>query len=60
MADDHFLPTVFTPRLAVIALTQISSVLHDAMHRPRKWAVILVVHGLDESAMNNSARRGGP
>ena len=33
--DHHFLPTVFTPGLAVRALTQISSV-HDAMHRPRK------------------------
>jgi len=34
--DHHFLPTVFTPRLAAIPLTQKSNVLHDAMHRPRK------------------------
>ena len=39
VADDayhHFLPTVFAPGLAARALTQISNVLHDAMHRPRK------------------------
>ena len=35
-ADHHFLPTVFAPGLAAIPLTQISNVLHDAMHRPRK------------------------
>ena len=35
-ADHDFLPTDFTPSLAAIAFTQISNVLHDAMHRPRK------------------------
>ena len=58
--DRRFLPTVFTPRLAAIVLTHISSVLYDATHRPRKGAVILVVHGLDESMLNGSVRRGGP
>ena len=48
-ADHHFLPVVLTPRLAAIALTHISNVLHNPMHRPRKWAVILVVHGHDQS-----------
>jgi len=43
--DDHFLPAVLTPRLATIVLTQIGDVLHDALHRPCKWAVVLVVHG---------------
>ena len=50
-ADHHFLPTVFTPRLAAIPLTQIRNVLHDAMHRPRKQAVILVVHGHDDEQL---------
>ena len=59
-ADRRFLPTVFTPRLAAIVLTHISSILYDATHRPRKGTVILVVHGLDESTMNRSVRRGGP
>ena len=38
-ANHHFLPTVFPPGLAAnpaIPFTQISNVLHDAMHRPRK------------------------
>ena len=30
--DDHFLPAVFTSRLAAITLRQISNVLHDALH----------------------------
>ena len=55
-ADHHFLPTVFTPGLAAIPLTQISNVLHDTMHRPRKQAVILVVHGHDDEQLRSTRR----
>ena len=34
--DDHFLPAVFTPRLAGIVITQIGNVLHDSLHTPCK------------------------
>ena len=52
-ADHHFLPTVFSPGLTAIALqvTQISNVLRDTIHRPRKQAVILVVYGYDDEQL---------
>ena len=43
--DNHFFPSIFAPRLAAVAFTQIGNVLHDAVHRPGKLAVILVVQG---------------
>ena len=46
--DRHFLLIVFTPGLAANQLTQIRKVSHGAMYRPRKQAVILIVHGHDD------------
>ena len=43
--------TVFTPRLAAIPLAAISNFLHDAMHRPCKQAVTLVVDGHDDEQL---------
>jgi hypothetical protein len=46
-ADNDFLPTISTPGLAAITLAQIGDILHDAVHRPRKKGVILVIHSHD-------------
>ena len=47
-ADDDLLPAFLTPGLAAIALAQKGDILHDAVHCPRKEAVIFVVHGHDD------------
>ena len=55
-ADHNFLPTVFISRPAAIPLAQISTVLHDATHRPRNRppsSLYMVM------TMNRSVRRGG-
>ena len=44
-ADHHFLPTIVVQRLPpAMLLAQISNILHE-MPRPRKQAIIFVVHG---------------
>ena len=49
--DHHLLPTILTPRLAAIPLAEISSILHNAIHRPRKHAATLVVDGHDDKQL---------
>jgi len=55
--DDHFLLAVLTLRLAAIMLTQIGNVIHDALHSPCKWAIVLIVHDHDDGWLG-SARPG--
>ena len=54
--NDDFLPAVLSPGLAAIALTQISDILHDAMHSAREERVVLIVHSHDDEELRPTGR----
>jgi hypothetical protein len=54
--NDDLLPSVLPPSLAAIALTQISDILHDAMHRAREQRVVLIVHRHDDEQLRPAGR----
>ena len=56
MQTTTFFSTVFTPQLAAITLAAISNFLHDAMHRPCKQAVTLLVDGHDDPQLCSTRR----
>ena len=54
--NDDFLPTVLSPSLAAFAFTEISDVLHDAMHGTREQRVVLIVHRHDDEELRPAGR----
>ena len=53
---DDLLPSVPSPNLATIALTEISDVLHDAVHGAREERVILIIHSHDDEELRPAGR----
>ena len=54
--NDDFLPTVLSPSLAAFAFTEISDVLHDAVHGTREQRVVLIVHRHDDEELRPAGR----
>jgi hypothetical protein len=50
----HHYEAVQETNLVAIPLTQIRNVLHDAMCRPRKWAIVLIVIPMNISVRHNA------